>query len=43
MKGVEKKKEAKKEKVDNKNKVLTEYQREKQSKSDKGISIIPKT
>lgn len=43
MKGKEQKKEAKKEKTDNKKKALTEYQREKQSKSDKGMSIIPKT
>lgn len=43
MKGKERKKEAKKEKLDNKTKVLTEYQREKQSKSDKGMSIISKT
>ncbi|MDD3037849.1 hypothetical protein [Bacteroides sp.] len=43
MKGKERKKEVKKEKLDNKTKVLTEYQREKQSKSDKGMSIIPKT
>ncbi|WP_294470375.1 hypothetical protein [uncultured Bacteroides sp.] len=43
MKGQEKKREAKKDKSANKTKVLTEYQREKQSKSDKGMSIIPKT
>lgn len=43
MKGQEKKKEAKKDKAVNKTKVLTDYQREKQSKSDKGMSIIPKT
>lgn len=43
MKGKEQKKEAKKEKVDNKKKVMTEYQKEKLSKSDKGMGIIPKT
>ena len=43
MKGQEKKREAKKEKSDKKIKVLTDYQREKQSKSDKGMSIIPRT
>lgn len=42
MKGKEKRKEAKKEKSDNKSKAMTDYQREKQSKSDKGMSIIPK-
>ena len=42
MKGKERKKEAKKEKSDKKTKVLTDYQREKQSKSDRGMSIIPK-
>lgn len=42
MKGKERKKEAKKEKLDKKTKVLTDYQREKQSKSDRGMSIIPK-
>lgn len=43
MKGQEKKREAKKDKSTKKTKVLTEYQREKQSKSDKGMSIIPRT
>lgn len=43
MKGRERKKETKKEKSDNKTKVLTDYQREKQNKSDHGMSIIPKT
>lgn len=43
MKSNERKKEAKKEKSAPKAKVLTEYQREKQSKSDKGMSIISKT
>lgn len=43
MKGKERKKEAKKEKSDSKEKVLTEYQREKQSKSDKGTGRTPKT
>ena len=42
MKGKERKKEAKKEKSENKIKVLTEYQRERGSKSNKGRSIIPK-
>lgn len=43
MKGKEKKKEAKKEKSENKVKVLTNYQREKLSKSDKGLDVILKT
>lgn len=43
MKGKEQKREAKKDKSIKKAKVLTDYQREKQSKSDKGMSIIPKT
>lgn len=43
MKGQEKKREAKKDKSDKKIKVMTDYQKEKQSKSDKGMSIIPKT
>lgn len=43
MKGKERKKELKKEKLENKSKVLTEYQKEKQSKSDKGMSLTPKT
>lgn len=43
MKGQEKKREAKKDKSDKKIKVLTYYQREKQSKSDRGMIIIPKT
>lgn len=43
MKGQEKKREAKKDKLDKKIKVLTDYQREKQSKSDRGMIIIPKT
>ena len=42
MQGKERKKEAKKEKSDKKTKMLTDYQREKQSKSDRGMSIIPK-
>lgn len=43
MKGQEKKREVKKDKSAKKEKVLTEYQRDKMSKSDKGMSIIPKT
>lgn len=43
MKGKERKKETKKDKLENKEKVLTEYQKEKQSKSDKGMSLIHKT
>ncbi|WP_300699856.1 hypothetical protein [Bacteroides sp.] len=43
MKGKERKKEPKKEKLENKAKVLTEYQKEKQSKSDKGMNLTPKT
>ena len=43
MKGQEKKREAKKDKSDKKIKILTDYQREKQSKSDRGMIIIPKT
>lgn len=43
MKGNERKKETKKEKLENKKKVLTEYQKEKQSKSDNLMPIIPKT
>lgn len=43
MKGKERKKEVKKDKLENKAKVLTEYQKEKQSKSDKGMGLIPKT
>ena len=42
MKGKERKKEAKKEKSENKIKVLTDYQRERGSKSNQGMSIIPK-
>lgn len=42
MKGKERKKEAKKEKSENKIKVLTEYQRERGSRMYKGMSIIPK-
>lgn len=43
MKGQEKKKEVKKEKSDKTNKVLSDYQRDKKSKSDKGMGGIPKT
>lgn len=43
MKGTERKKEAKKEKMENKKKELSDYQREKQSKSDRGMPITPKT
>lgn len=43
MKGKEKRKEVKKEKSENKAKVLTDYQREKQSKSESGLVIKPKT
>lgn len=43
MKGKEKKKEAKKEKSDNKTKVMTDYQRDKLSKSDKGLDVMHKT
>lgn len=43
MKGKEKKKEAKKEKSENKIKVLTDYQKEKQSKSEQVWGIKPKT
>lgn len=43
MKGQEKKREAKKEKSDKKIKVQTDYQREKQSKSDKAMTITPRT
>lgn len=43
MKGQERKKEVKKDKLENKSKVLTEYQREKKSKSDKGMGIMPKS
>ncbi len=44
MKGKERKKEAKKEKSDKAGlKVLTEYQREKQSKSESRTFVIPKT
>lgn len=43
MKGKERKKEVKKDKLENKAKVLTEYQKEKQSKSDKGMGLISKT
>lgn len=43
MKGKEKKKEVKKEKSAPRTKVLTDYQREKQSKSDNGFSTMSKT
>lgn len=44
MKGKETKKEAKKEKSEKTNsKPLSDYQREKQSKSEKGVGLIPKT
>lgn len=44
MKGVERKKEVKKEKSDNAgSKVLTDYQKDKKSKSDKKMPMIPKT
>lgn len=43
MKGKEKKKEAKKEKSDNKVKVLTDYQRDKLSKSGIEPGVMHKT
>lgn len=43
MKGKETKKEVKKEKSERTtSKPLSDYQREKQSKSDKGMGVIPK-
>lgn len=43
MKGKEQKKEVKKEKLENKTKVLSEYQKEKQSRSNKGMPVTPKS
>lgn len=42
MKGQERKKEVKKEKSDKAGKALSDYQREKSSKSDKGMGTLPK-
>lgn len=43
MKGKEQKKEVKKEKLENKTKVLSEYQKEKQSRSNKGMPPTSKS
>lgn len=43
MKGKEQKKEVKKEKLENKTKVLSEYQKEKQSRSNKGMPVTSKS
>lgn len=42
MKGLEKKKEVKKEKSEKVGKAVSDYQREKSSKSDKGMGALPK-